>query len=240
MRIIIIRHGDPDNGNQTLTEQGFKEVEALKNYYKKFKFKEAYVSPLARAQITADAFLSMHHQKAIQAPWLAEFKHFVKIPGSDKEVQNWDFMPSYFTKQNDLYNNDKYLSTELMKSGNVEEEYNKVIEEFDRVLKKNGYRREGKYYAVEKANEDTIIFFCHFGMMSVLMSHLMNIPYVVLTQVFCCQPTGVTTLVSEEREQGIAQFRCLTYGDITHLNVNNIEPSFHGRFCEIYDSDQRH
>ena len=76
MKIIIIRHGEPDNPNQTLTKKGFKEVEALANYYKDVPFDEVYFSPLARARITANAILSKKNQVGIEASWLEEFHQF--------------------------------------------------------------------------------------------------------------------------------------------------------------------
>ena len=240
MKIIFIRHGEPDNPNKTLTKKGFEEVKALAEYYKTVKFDYVYFSPLPRAKLTAEAILSLKNQSGTEMPWLEEFHHHVYIPGTDKEVLNWDFKPSYITSEKDLYNDELYLDTELMKSGDVKRYYDYVTSEFDKTLEKHGYRRNGKYYQVLSENRDTIVFVCHLAVMSVLMSHLMGIPYVILTQHFACAPSGVTTLVSEEREEGIAQFRCLRYGDITHLTVANQEPSFHGRFCEIFHSDERH
>lgn len=240
MRIIIIRHGEPDNPNQTLTKKGFEEVAALHDFYKDYPFDEIYVSPLARAQLTAKGLLPNRVKEFHTMDWLKEFTHFVKVPYSDERVQNWDFLPKYFTDQKDFYSYDKYLDHEVMKSGDIKDDYKHVVNEFDKILAAHGYVREGKYYRVIKENRDTLLFVCHFGMMSVLMAHLMSLPYVVLTQYFCCPPTGVTTLISEERVEGEAQFRCLGYGDISHLNIKGIKPSFHGRFCEIFHSDERH
>ena len=72
------------------------------------------------------------------------------------------------------------------------------------------------------------------------LSHLLNIPYIVLCQTFFCAPTGVTLLNSEEREKGIASFRCEVYGDTSHLKIKGIENSFSGRFCEVYSDPTRH
>lgn len=240
MKLMIIRHGEPDNEHNTLTNKGFEEVQALSKYLKDLEFKEAYTSPLERAILTSEAVLKPLNRKAIVLPWLEEFKHLVDVPYSDKKNINWDFMPSFFTKQNDFYNNEKYLKHEVLESGNVEYYYNYVVKEFDKILEKNGYKRDGKGYKVISSNKDTLVFFCHFGLMSVLLSHLMNIPYIVLAQSFICQPTGITTLVTEEREEGFAQFRCLEYGNITHLEIAGLKPSFHGRFCETFNSNERH
>ena len=54
-------------------------------------------------------------------------------------------------------------------------------------------------------------------------------------------PTSVTELVTEERKKGIAYFRGLKVGDVSHLYAGGEEPSFAARFCEVYSNKaQRH
>ena len=237
MKIVIVRHADPDYPNNTLTKQGFIEIEALGKYYDASMFDDIYSSPMNRSVLTANAVIK--GEKPIQlVDWLIEF-HYPFINENGERTSNWDFKPSYINKHPELFTED-YLDCEFFKSIDLKGKYEVVISEFDKVLEKHGYKRNGKFYDVLDSNEKTIVFFCHFGMMTVLMSHLFNVPYTSLAQHMNCQPTGVTTLVSEEREKGIAQFRLLEFGDVSHLKRENIKPSFAGRFCEIFDSDDRH
>lgn len=244
MKIIIIRHGDPDYPNNTLTPTGFKEVDALGEYYKNYNFKEIYCSYLNRAKFTCDGLLkynSTFKKNNIHVEeWLQEFNYPIDEPVDHVLKNSWDFYPEYFTKNKNLYNNDTYLDDYLFHDSICKEKYKMVIKNLDNILKEEGYTREFGYYRVNKINKDTICFVCHLGMMNVLLSHLLNIPYVVLCQTFFCPPTGVTTLISEERHEGIAQFRVQGYGDISHLKIKGMEPSFAGRFCEVYSDNTRH
>jgi len=43
-----------------------------------------------------------------------------------------------------------------------------------------------------------------------------------------------------ERRKGIAAFRILSFGEITHLDEHDEEPSFAARFCECYEDESRH
>ena len=238
MKIIIIRHAEPDYPNNTLTPQGFIEAEALGKHYDASMFDDIYSSSLPRALLTAQAVVKGEKEIHV-VDWLIEFVHRVKVGDNDRHL-NWDFKPSFLKDHPEVYDNRDYLDCETLKTGNLKEEYEKVINEFDKVIEKHGYKKNGDFYDVIDGNTKTIVFFCHLGMMSVLLSRLLNIPYTALAQFMCCLPTGVTTVVSEEREKGIAQFRILRYGDLSHLEMENIEPSFAARFCEIYDSDDRH
>ena len=73
MRLIIVRHGDPDYSIDSLTEKGWKEVEYLSEKLSKFDVKEFYVSPLGRAKDTASLTLKKMNRTAVEYDWLREF-----------------------------------------------------------------------------------------------------------------------------------------------------------------------
>ena len=73
------------------------------------------------------------------------------------------------------------------------------------------------------------------------MSYIWNVSPFVTLQNLAMAPTSVTELVTEEREKGIAIFRTLRTGDITHLTMGDEQPSFSARFCERFENeDERH
>ena len=53
MKILIVRHGDPDYSIDSLTEKGWKEAEYLSERLCRLDVKEFCVSPLGRAKDTA-------------------------------------------------------------------------------------------------------------------------------------------------------------------------------------------
>ena len=54
MRLLLIRHGDPDYIHDTLTEKGEKEAELLADMISRQQHIDSiYVSPLGRARKTA-------------------------------------------------------------------------------------------------------------------------------------------------------------------------------------------
>jgi len=123
----------------------------------------------------------------------------------------------------------------------VKKEYDWVIDNFDKLLAEHGYVRQGDYYRVEKANRDTLVFVCHFGLECVLLSHLMNVSPMILWHGMVAAPSSVTILATEERKKSYAGFRINVYGDTAHLYVNNEPRSFAARFCECFDNkDERH
>lgn len=241
MKLIIVRHAEPDYSIDSLTEKGFKEAEFLAQRLKKIKIDDVYVSRLGRAQDTARPYLKATGKTAEVCDWLVEFEGYILDPETNQRRIPWDFMPSYWTKNDGLFDKKLWLAQDVLKTGDVEKKYSWVIENLDNTLKKYGYERSGNMYNVTRVCDDTVVFFCHFGVECVLLSHILNISPIVLWQGFIALPSSVTTLISEERENGKAYFRCNGFGDISHLYANDEDPSFAGRFCELFSNeDERH
>lgn len=242
MRIVIVRHGDPNYELDTLTETGWKEARLVAERIAKMDVKDFYVSPLGRAQDTASCTLEKMHRTATTCDWLREFAAQIYRPDvADCEMICWDWLPQDMTKEPKYYDVSTWMDTKVMQDGNVREQYEWVCKEMDTLLKRYGYEREGLYYRAVKPNNDTVVFFCHFGVECVLLSHLLNISPMLLWHGFCAAPTSVTSIYTEERREGIASFRVNEFGSTAHLYVAGEEPSFSARFCECYTNwDERH
>ena len=203
--------------------------------------KKFYVSPLGRAQATADCTLKKINRSGITKDWLREFPPQIKRPDTTERKICWDWLPQDWTIEPKYFDVDTWTDTEIMREANVKEVYESVCMGLDEILKKHGYKRENRYYRVEKPNNDTIVFFCHFGVECVLLSHLLNISPMLLWHGFCAAPSSVTVVNTEERRKGIASWRVSSFGDCSHLYAANEEPAFSARFCECYGNvEERH
>ncbi len=234
MRLIFIRHGDPDYERDSLTERGWREAEALAARVSEWKVDKFYCSPLGRARDTASLSLKLMGREAEIKDWLKEFYISVTDPQTGGERIPWDLMPAYWTNQPLLYDKDRWIEHPFMRTGPVGEEYARVAAGLDGILAENGYRRKDRYYVTEAGNQRTLVFFCHLGVQFVMLSHLFGVSAPIMWQNFFVAPTSVTELVTEERIRGEACFRCKRLGDVSHLLARGIEPSDSGFFCEIF------
>ena len=242
MKLLIIRHGDPNYRIDSLTEKGWREAEYLSERLIKLDFKDIYVSPLGRAKDTASCTLKKLGRTAEEKEWLREFEAPIWRPDitAHKKIP-WDWLPQDWAVQEAFYHYDRWMAHPIMQEGKVKQEYDRVTGELDKLLAEHGYVRDGHFYRAERANNDTLAFFCHFGAESVLLSHLLNISPMLLWHGTCAAPSSVTTVVTEERRKGIAYFRMSSYGDISHLYVHGEPPAFMARFCECYENEnERH
>jgi len=242
MRILLIRHGDPDYASDSLTPAGKEEAVLLSERLLKTPIDHIYVSPLGRAQETAAAYLSRAGKSSVTVPLFREFINPVTDPETGKQLPfPWDLQPGYWTKQELFYTQSSWRNHPMMSSGSIGNIYDEVCSTLDQILSDHGYDRQGNMYEAREANHETIAIFCHLGTICVLLSHLLGISPVILWHAISAPASSVTTLYTEERLKGQALFRCQSIGDISHLYAAGKEPSFCCRFCEIYDDvDVRH
>ncbi len=244
MKILIIRHGDPDYSIDSLTEKGWREAEMLAERIAPMDIKAYYVSPLGRAKDTASLTLKKANREAEILPWAREYDCYILDPNGNKPGGRripWDMLPESWTAVPEYYDKDRWYDVPVMAEADMKSGLETVWNGLDEVIARHGYKREGMIYRAENPNEDTIAIFCHFGVECVMLGHLLGISPMVLWHGFMAAPTSVTTINTEERRDGIAAFRVSAFGDISHLYAKGEEPAFAGRFCETFaNSEQRH
>lgn len=241
MRLLIIRHGDPNYEKDCLTEKGKREAALLAEKLKKEKIDYFYSSPFGRAKETCltVARAMGRENEVVEKDFLKEFAHEYTLPSGEKKTILWDLLPEFWTNEPSMYDNERWHQQPFFKEAGVAEHYRQVCDEFDKLLEKHGYKRDGKIYKAERANTDTVALFCHFGIQGLLLSRLCNVPPMIFTHHFVALTSSVTTLYTEERREGKAVFRCCGYGDTGHLYAGGEEPSFAARFTEVHGDGLR-
>ncbi len=237
MKLLIIRHGDPDYSIDSLTPKGWREAQCLSQRLIKSPADAYYCSPLGRAKDTAKPTLEKLGRTAQECLWLREFQGIIHRPDQEGESICWDWLPGDWTAEPRFFQHDHWLEPEPMANGTVKAQYDWVTAQLDLLLERHGYCRQGAMYQAARPNSETIVFFCHFGVEAVLLSHLLNISPMLLWHGFVALPSSVTTLVTEERREGLAYFRMSSFGDLSHLYAQGEPPAFAGRFRECYTNE---
>lgn len=236
MKLIFIRHGDPDYEKDSLTEKGWREAEILAERVASWDIKQIYCSPLGRAQDTCSVSLSKTGREAVICDWLKEFYYRIKDEQTGEWTIAWDFYPRDFNDRDDLHDKDRWALAEVMKSGDIAMHAQEVYDGFDALLEKHGYRRNDRnFYDVIEHNDDNIVFFCHFGVTALIIGHLIGVAAPCIWQGMMMQPTSITVLGSEERIPGEASFRVQVFGDCRHLIEAGEPVSQSGYFTKLFE-----
>ncbi len=253
MKLIFIRHAEPNYELNCLTEKGMREAEILVNRTKNWNVTDFHCSNYGRAQATAAPTLSYFGREAEIHEWLHEFDVFIDDPEREGNRKIcWDFSPRYLEEHPLLFDPHRWWEVPIMDGCGAKKEYDRVCGEFDALLARYGYTRKGLRYVTNHteasdsymkyngttlecmknapAEEPVLVFFCHLGVMMVLLSHLMNTSPCTLWHGIFVPPTSVTTVIAEERIPSEVYFRAQCIGDTAHLREAGEPVSFYGGF----------
>ena len=206
LELYIIRHGDPDYANDTLTEKGWKEAEALVPRLLKIAPTDVYASPRGRAQDTAKPSLKALGMEFSVENWMNESEEYMRFCRSEDALD-----AGYTVTIKDGATLTKDFSPE--RTHTLEE----MIAASDEFLARHGYVREGMRYRITEPNDKRIACFCHGGFGSAWISHLLGCHPLFSWYRICFNPTAVTKFYMMETGDGYAVPRAEYIGDTSHL-----------------------
>ena len=184
MKIILIRHGDPNYEKDCLTELGHKQVKVAAQRLLKEGIDEVYCSPLGRARQTAQAFLDasgIDHMTILD--FMQEIRFGVEGALYDNRWNPWLGAAALVNEGKDLQSPD-WREYPAFKDNLATFDADKIAVESDKWLATLGYVREGAYYRCAGVegdagsdggeHEKTIAIFCHGGSSSAFMARVLN------------------------------------------------------------------
>ncbi|MFR6496883.1 MAG: histidine phosphatase family protein [Ruminococcus sp.] len=234
MKLLFIRHGDPDYEKDSLTEKGWHEAELLGQRMANTPVTAFYVSPLGRAKDTASKTLQKVGRDATELRGCRISRTHSDFHTGEPRIA-WDQLQ---TDRRRSTRQDTLAET-LPTQGHVIDEAKRVWNGLDDPTQ-HGYEQENNF-TVQFSQTKRRWRFSATCVTCVMLSHLLGISPMILWHGFCAAPTSVTSLITEERREGVALFRMNAFGDTAHLYANQEEPAFAARFCEMYaNQEQRH
>jgi len=177
MKLLLIRHAEPNYKLDTITPKGEIQAELLSKYLKNIHIDDIYSSPLGRARKTAS--------------YTAEFKKIKPVILDWAEEVDGDYIEGQYacwadhgkdTLQNPKvldYNQwHKYVEFGKHMRPLVKETYNNFIE----FIKQYGLILDKLVFNVDKNifKEKTIVIFCHEGFIKTLLSSLLHYPLPII------------------------------------------------------------
>lgn len=235
MRILLIRHGDPDYVTDSLTAGGREEAALLGERLRRYPIRDAYVSPLGRAKETAAYTLEPLGREAEVLPWLAEFRG--RMPDPETGVLRpiiWDLKPRFLAAHPELLDGDRWMESPVFDGTNVRQIWQETVDGVDALMARYGFRRDHGVWLSERNTRDTIALFCHFGISMAVFACLTGIPPMLLWHHTLSMTSSVTEIVTEERVRGEVSFRMTKLGDLTHLEAAGHPRGTAGLFPECY------
>ena len=180
MRIIFVRHGEPDYKNDCLTPTGHIEAEAVAKRLACEGIKEIYSSPMGRALMTMQKFADQHPELPVK---ILDFMHEITwgdISGKKLPLNGhpWDCVNEMVSKGLSICDT-QWKQGPYFFDNKATLEVENVAKEIDGWLLSLGYSREGFYYRNMRKDDSqhTVVLFSHGGSSCAAMSHMLNIPF---------------------------------------------------------------
>lgn len=233
MILYIIRHGEPIYVSDSLTELGKQQAEALAERFRRSGLDRIYVSPLQRAQMTAEPTARALGLSWEVRDWMSETTAWEHFSGKWPEGwSGWHFQrPVSGTlneKNNTLWEN--WQEAECFERIPAREGMELIGNGSDALLEELGYRREGTYYRVLRPSEEKVAAFCHQGFGLHWLSHLLQIPPQIFTAAFDISHSSVTVLRFANPPDGVTRPQCLCLSDLSHLFHAGLPLRYNGQF----------
>ncbi len=210
MRIVFVRHGEPDYAHDCLTEQGRIQALAAAERLREEGIEAIYSSPLGRAAETAAAAAEALNLPVQTLDFMREL-HWGSADGSPVPANGhpWDLADMLAAEGWDLtdpaWREHPYFSSNI-----VTAEADHVARQTDRWLLSLGYERRSAYYRCIRPDnvQKTVALFSHGGSSAAVMGHILNLPFPYACGLFHLEFTGIT-VIRLDRNPGKQALPCL-------------------------------
>ena len=235
MRILLIRHAEPDYTVDSLTPKGRVEAGLLSRRLAGYQIRDFYMSPLGRAKDTASYTLERMGREAEILPWLREFRGSYPDPETGRRrIVAWDVKPRIWTAFPGVMSVGTWCDAPVFDGGDVREVWKETTDGVDALLARYGFVKDGPVWKCAENGDYTIALFCHFGISMAILGYLTDVSPMILWHHTLTLPSSVTEVVTEERIRGEVSFRVTKLGDLTHLEAAGEVRSTAGLFPEVY------
>lgn len=196
MRLILVRHGDPNYELDCLTELGHKQSKITAQRLLNEGIEKVFSSPMGRARQTAQPFLEASGIKEMQ---ILDFMKEIRYGLAD-DLYNQDYSPwvgvDRLANEGVNLQDPNWRDFALFKENTATIDIDLVQAGADKWLETLGYKRQGLYYKNTRDDDEqfTVALFSHGGSSTAFLSRIFNIPFPQLCATLHIPHTGITII----------------------------------------------
>lgn len=223
MRILFIRHGKPDYKTDSLLDIGVVQAEAVAQRVKSYGISELYASSMGRAYQTAAPISRELGLDIVKCDFMREIKWGSAEESEIRAGGNPWLLVEDMVKNGERLNSPKWREEEpFLLNTKLHKDADRVIAGADEWLASLGFVREGNYYRVTEAAEDkTVAMVSHGGSSTVLLSHMLNIPFPNFCSFFRPYFTSITVVELNGKAGELCDAKLITLGERYHVPTDD-------------------
>ena len=231
MRLIFVRHGEPDYEHDCLTENGRVQAESTAVRLHREPIREIFASPMGRTMETASYTARDHGLKIQTLDYMHEIDWGTRRNPGDIEKLKYDGHPwtlacDMLAEDPEYVGSPEWYKHPYFAENKCTEFHGMISEKIDEFLSGYGLeRRNGLYFCKEKC-DDTIALFAHGGSGACMISHIFSLPFPF---VLSAMPYGVCSVTviafdSEEGKSVVPRFELFNdIGHIEHIKAEKLK-----------------
>ena len=228
MRLIFVRHGEPNYQKDCLTENGVRQAEDTAERLRSEDIRAIYASPMGRAQETASYTAKLHNLEIRTLDFMHEIdwgnvREDQEIP-VPHEGHPWTLGYLLLTESPEYVGSDHWDQHPYFRDNRCLACYRTVAERFDAFLAEFGLVRRNGLYECVRENHDTIALFAHGGSGAVMFSHVLNLPFPFVLTSMPYGVCSVSVLNFDELPGKKVTPRLELFNDMRHLSSFRTEP----------------
>ena len=222
MRLIMVRHGDPDYEHDCLTEAGHRQAALVAGRLEREGISRIFSSPMGRARQTA----SYTADKLGLPIRILPFMHEITWGGPDlpENGHPWTLSDRIMTEEDADMSVDGWRRHPYYVHNAATKCYDEVTRQFDGVMAELGYHRTGRRYHCEGDTDRTVALFSHGGSGACVLAHLLSLPFPYVTAAMTYDFTSVIILAFPDRPGEEVYPRLELFNDTAHLRQASSRP----------------
>ena len=222
MRIIFVRHGEPDYARDCLTEAGRLQAAAAAERLAGEGITEIYASPCGRARETASYTAARLGLTVTTLEYMREISW--GGPGIPHDGHPWTLGDRMLEEGFDFRAGD-WRAHPFFRGNAATEHYRQIAERFDAFLEAHGYRHEGRRFRCAGGTDDTLALFSHGGSGACALAHLLALPFPYVASVMPYDFTSIITLAFPVNEGAYVFPRLELFNDCAHIHRGREKPA---------------
>ena len=223
MRIVFVRHGEPDYARDCLTQAGRRQAEACAERLMREGISLVYASPCGRAEETASYTASRLGLPIVTLNYMHEITW--GGPGLPVQGHPWTLSDWLIDEQDFDFRANDWREHEWFMENKALEYYGTISQKIDAFMQDHGYRHEGSRFFCESGSDRTIALFSHGGSGACALAHLLSLPFPYVASVLPYDFTSITILNFPVRNGEYVHPRLELFNDCAHIQTNANEPA---------------
>ena len=215
MRLIFVRHGEPDYARDCLTETGRRQAAAAAERLAGEGISAVFASPCGRARETAG-----YTARRLGLPvTVLDFMREITWGGDGipEDGHPWTLSEWLIDREDFNFGRDDWRAHPYFRGNDALARHDAVAAAFDGFMAERGYLRRGTRYLCAGGREETVALFSHGGSGACALARALALPFPYVCTVLPYDFTSIIALDFPVREGEHVHPRVELFNDIAHL-----------------------